>query len=191
MQRDEVDFELGEDAPRNAEARAAQEAAWRGANIDARQHFSVREATQIYRPAILDAQADFYVVRALVRGQQLPAPGMLPKLSADLLAMIVDEAMPGQGALVPTIVAREHTRVGALRAHAKEHALAPFRVFVRVRPLLPHEAKAGEYAALDMGDRMSRALVVHDGRLARSGTRLTMTHKFYAADGVWPPHAPE
>jgi hypothetical protein len=88
------DWQLGEDAPRNAAARLEQEARWAGTNIDARQAFSVREATQLYRPAILDAQDDFYVMRTLVEAQQCSgARCPLSKRSPDLLALVADLAV--------------------------------------------------------------------------------------------------
>lgn len=185
------DFELGEDAPRNVAARLAQEAQWASTQIDARQHFSVREATKLFQPALLDAQDDFYVVRALVAGQQRAGAGtLLAALSAELLALIVELAMPGQGPLVLALIAREHERPRAREAQRESDALAPFRVFVRVRPLLPYELEAGEHGALDCASS-ARALVCHDGRLGRSGRRLTMTHRFYAADAIFPPDADE
>ena len=43
-----ITFELGEDNPRNREGREAQERAWalRQEKIDARVHYSIREALQ-------------------------------------------------------------------------------------------------------------------------------------------------
>mmetsp|Transcript_30992 Transcript_30992/g.72010 ORF Transcript_30992/g.72010 Transcript_30992/m.72010 type:complete len:459 (-) Transcript_30992:369-1745(-) len=57
-----------------------------------------------------------------------------------------------------------------------------FRVFVRVRPLHPHESEQGEYVAID---DMPSALVCHDARLARSGRRLSMLHRWYSCDAVF------
>lgn len=186
------DFALGEDAPRNVAARLAQEALWASTNTNARQHFSVREATKLYQPALLDAQDDFYAVRTLVNGQQRGGTGcpLARMLTPELLTLVADFAMPGQGPLVPAIIAREHERPRVRAAQREADASAPFRVFVRVRPLLPYELRAGEYSSLDCTSS-ARALVCHDGRLARSGRRLTMCHKFYAADAILPPSASE
>jgi kinesin family protein 2/24 len=188
MEHVAVDFELGEDAPRNVVARLGQEARWAGTNIDARQAFSVREATQLYRPALLDAQCNFYVVRVLAEAQQQRAAASSPmsRMTLDLVALIADLAMPGQGQLVEPVIARECTRRDALAVRRAADAEAAFRVFVRVRPLLAYERKGGEYEAID-STSSARALVCHDGRLARSGRRLTMTHRFYGVDAVFPP----
>ena len=59
--------------------------------------------------------------------------------------------------------------------------LGTFRIYVRVRPLLPAETEAGEYTAIT-SDRPT--LVCHDGRLARSGRRLSMIHHWYHTDKV-------
>ena len=48
-------FALGEDAPQNRAGRAAQEANWAETNVDARRHYSMREALQVQKPAILNA----------------------------------------------------------------------------------------------------------------------------------------
>lgn len=63
-----VDFELGEDAPRNAAGRAAQETRWAMAKerVDARQHFSLRELLQVQKPAILNAVQDYQRTKMLV-----------------------------------------------------------------------------------------------------------------------------
>ncbi|KAJ1628207.1 P-loop containing nucleoside triphosphate hydrolase protein, partial [Pavlovales sp. CCMP2436] len=181
------DFTLGEDNPSNAAARLAQEARWAGTNVDARQAFSVRETARLYEPALRDAQDDFYTLRMLVRVQQR-GTSILARLSPDLFGLVTERAMPGQGPLVRTLIAREHERPAALAARRADDASAPFRVFVRVRPLLAYELTAGEYSALDCTSS-ARALVCHDGRLARSGRQLTMTHKFYACDSVIKPDA--
>ena len=62
-----ITFELGEDNPRNREGREAQERAWalRQEKIDARVHYSIREALQNQRPIIQKNLDDFVIARAL------------------------------------------------------------------------------------------------------------------------------
>ena len=192
----EAGFTLGEDRPANMQGRLAQEAKWQGANVDARVHFSVRELLYVQRPAVLNALDDFHRVRTLVDalGHQLVASaqdggaasaedcgaangeGQLSRLTPDLLQLIVSSAMPGQGALVPALCSPVLHKLPA-------SVLGTFRIFVRVRPLLPAEMARAEYSALDV--ERSRQLVCHDARLARSGRRLTMIHHWYWADKVF------
>ncbi len=193
----EVDFELGEDAPRNAEGRAAQEARWKlqQDRLDARHHFSVREALQVQRGTILNGLEDFERVRTLVSElgfrraapEEVAAdvvdadaadesgaePSLLSKLTPELLELVVESAMPGQGPLVEAM-------------HLQPPPMAPpeaFRVFVRVRPLMDREVNAGEYKAVD--DSAAAQLVCHDARMARSGRRLTMLHRWYRCDALF------
>ena len=202
-----VDFDLGEDAPQNASARAAQEAKWAAANVDARTHFSVRELLQIQKPAVLKALADYERVTMLCQalGHEPATAGgtdedasattheitkitepthQIAKLTPELLELIVDAAMPGQGPLVPAVLS---PRLRSLAS--RPSALSTFRIFVRVRPLLEDEASSGEYAALDANT--NALLECHDARLARSGRRLAMVHHWYSADHVFGPRTPE
>ena len=192
-----VGFELGEDAPRNAAGRAAQEERWRleAQRLDARKHFSVRELLQQQKPAVTNAIEDYARVRALVDaiGHSPPAaddaeqssthtnrdilpserPSLISSLTPELLEMVCEHAMPGQGPLVRAM----HTRRPSVPPPSA------FRVFVRVRPLHAAEVEGGEYSSLD--DSARRHVVAHDARLARSGRRLSMVHKWYAADAVF------
>ena len=185
-----AEFALGEDAPQNMAGRAAQEAKWSKANVDARVHFSVRELLQVQKPAVLNALVDFERVTTLVRSigheedHDAESPQLLTRLTPELLEMIVSAAMPGQGPLVPALLSPTLRMLPSPSGR-----LGTFRIFVRVRPLLPAEAAAGEYAALDAPSQ--RRLVCHDARLARSGRRLAMIHHWYSADEVYSPSTDE
>ena len=174
----EVEFVLGEDAPQNSEARLRQEAAWATTNVDARQHFSMREALQVQKPAIQVALLDYERVRTLVDGMgssAVPAKlssSLLSKLSPELLEPIVEHAMPGS---VPLVHHHCHQPVAAA-------APAPFRVFARVRPLNERESDAGEYAAVDT---TQQTLSCHRPLLARTGRRLSLLHRSFACDRVF------
>ena len=183
---EEAGFALGEDAPVNLEGRLKQEVKWKGANVDARTHFSVRELLQVQKPAVINALDDFQRVATLIEalGQKEDAEGVVAqqfaRLTPELLELIVDAAMSGAGPLVrallsPVLRTLRPTRLGS------------FRIFVRVRPLLESEDVAGEYSALDAESR--KMLVCHDARLARSGRRLAMIHHWYWADSVYSPAA--
>ena len=186
-------FQLGEDAPRNIEGRAAQEAKWSEVNVDARSHFSIRELLRVQKPAVLNSLVDFERVTTLVHALGAPVAAaegaeqqqqqQFARLTPELLEMIVNVSMPGQGPLVPALL---HP---VLRSIPRRQ-LGTFRVFVRVRPLLPSEAAVGEYVALDAQPN-ERMLVCHDARLARSGRRLAMIHHWYQMDRVFGAHASE
>ena len=171
-----LDFELGEDKPQNAEGRAEQDAKWAAAKVDARGHFSIRELLKVQKPAIVNALDDFHRVETLISGIGRPSDeaAMLTRLTPELLELVVGHAMPGQGPLVPALLS------SALNHRPPAH-LGTFRIYVRVRPLLPAEIEAGEYTAIT-SDRPT--LVCHDGRLARSGRRLSMIHHWYHTDKV-------
>ena len=206
-----VEFELGEDRPRNATARAAQEARWAMAKerVDARQHFSLRELLQVQKPAILKAMQDYHRTKMLVSAlghreavleqedkdpesvrhagstaptaeEHPPAESLLRKLTPELLELVIESAMPGQGPLVPAMHEPPPTTLAPPDA---------FRVFVRVRPLQEYELGAGEYSSVDEAARAR--LVCHDARLARSGRRLTMLHRWYRVDRLFPSSASE
>jgi hypothetical protein len=207
-----VDFELGEDAPRNATARAAQEARWAMAKerVDARQHFSLRELLQVQKPAILKAMQDYHRTKMLVSalghreavleqedkesesvrhvgstapaGEESPpaAESLIKKLTPELLELVIESAMPGQGPLVPAMHEPPPTTLAPPDA---------FRVFVRVRPLQEYELGVGEYSSVD--EAAHARLVCHDARLARSGRRLTMLHRWYRVDRLFPSSACE
>ena len=64
---------LGEDAPRDPERRARQEAKWANTKVDARQHVSNREATREHGAQLRGAISDFHAVEALARGLEQPA----------------------------------------------------------------------------------------------------------------------
>jgi hypothetical protein len=174
----EVDFVLGEDAPQNIGARARQEALWASTNVDARQHFSMREALQVQKPSIQVALLDYERVRTLVDGMGssgVPAKlssSLLSKLSTELLEPIVEHAMPGSA---PLVHHHCHQPVAAV-------APAPFRVFARVRPLNERESAAGEYAAVDTTQQI---LSCHRPLLARTGRRLSLLHRSFACDRVF------
>ena len=173
----EGDFVLGEDAPQNSEGRSRQEAAWASTNIDARQHFSMREALQVQKPAIQVAFRDYERVRTLVDGMgsstvpAKPSSSLLSKLSPELLEPIVEHAMPGSVPLV--------------HHHCNQPVAAPatsFQIYARVRPLMERELEAGEYSAIDT---TKQTLSCHRPLLARTGRRLSMLHRSYACDGVF------
>ena len=178
-------FELGEDAPQNVAGRRMQESKWAAANVDARVHFSVRELLREQKPAVLNALEDFKRVITLVQAlgdAPLDSEGTpaheLARLTPELLELIVNAAMPGQGPLVPAMLHPILRRPAAAKA-----SLGTFRIFVRVRPLLPSEASGGEYSALVTPSKSQ--LVCHDARLARSGRRLSVLHHWYFMDSVF------
>ena len=57
-------------------------------------------------------------------------------------------------------------------------------VCARKRPLLAFEREAREWSVVQVEAREA-AVLCHDGRLARSGRELKMTHRRYALDRAW------
>ena len=176
-------FALGEDTPQNCSGRAAQEANWAETNVDARRHYSMREALQLQKPVIQNALADHERVRVLVAAtataSDAAAASLFSKLSPELLEPIVAQAMPGQAPLVHHL----------FKLPASSAAPTAFRIFVRCRPLRKEELAGGEYEAVESvpARATASALVCHRPLLARTGRRLSMMHRTYACDGVFGP----
>mmetsp|Transcript_32325 Transcript_32325/g.70847 ORF Transcript_32325/g.70847 Transcript_32325/m.70847 type:complete len:604 (-) Transcript_32325:560-2371(-) len=183
---DTPEFELGEDAPRNREARAQQEARWQQSKIDARHHFSAREALHVQKPAILRAINDFQCTRLIAELVCHPNANlsMISKLDGETARIIVEMAMPGHGPLLPVLIEQLRRRPQTPTTPADDPAGSVFSIFVRVRPLTALELSAGEYVSLDA--KTSRVnLVCHDARLELSGRRLSMMHRCYDCDRVF------
>jgi hypothetical protein len=208
-------WELGEDNPANAEARARQESSWSSSQIDGRKHYSLREQLQLQKPAIINALEDYRRVRMLHDSMRCAsgttaehdeaaagadaahdtATSLLEKLTPELMELIVDAAMPGQGPVVPAMSAVE--ALSAPAGHAHRH----FSLFIRARPLSAQEKSFGEYTSVrverclntgtnrnpDAACGAGSRLVVHDTKLARTGRRMTVTHHWFGADRVFGP----
>ena len=182
-----ITFELGEDNPRNREGREAQERAWalRQEKIDARVHYSIREALQNQRPIFQKNLDDFAIARALA-GASLDKTSRLHALSPELVALIVEAMSPGSGVCVAPLLQEEFASPAAAPAPAAitAGASAAFRVCARVRPLSAAEATAGEYSSVETLPA-ARKLLAHFAKLARSGRRLSMLHRWHDLDAVF------
>lgn len=212
------EFELGEDNPANAEARARQESSWFGSQIDGRKHYSLREQLQLQKPAIINSFRDYCRVRtlhdsmrrasgtqgeddeaaAVVAAAHNTAAPLTEKLTPELMELIVDAAMPGQGPVVPamSVVETLNSR-SALAEQTSRH----FSLFIRARPLSAQEESLGEYSSMRVERRLETGikrnpdaacgagarLVVHSTKLARTGRRMTVTHHWFGADRVFGP----
>mmetsp|Transcript_11583 Transcript_11583/g.26971 ORF Transcript_11583/g.26971 Transcript_11583/m.26971 type:complete len:571 (-) Transcript_11583:51-1763(-) len=169
---DEDFDEVIRDAPRNADARAAQEAKWAG-DYDGRQHWSLREAYRIYKDRLQVAQDDFYKVEALVGGHQCAA-SPLYSMQWPLIEKVVDFAF-GQGDTVRFLMS-------CIRH--KPSQTPNFTVAARKRPILAFEDTAGDWDCVSVQLDKSR-VICHDGRLDRTGRRLELTHKHYMLNQVY------
>ncbi|KAK3268546.1 hypothetical protein CYMTET_22956, partial [Cymbomonas tetramitiformis] len=158
------------------ERRTRQDQLWQDAKIDGRVHWSIRESYRLYSPQLKTALADYDVVRELVNGLRQP-DCVLASLSVGLLSHIVDLMSPGLGPVVSTIFSREQ----AIHIRKLRHGCS-FQIYARKRPLLPFELEAGEF---DSVSAKGATVVCHDGRLDRTGRRLSMTHSEFTFDHVW------
>lgn len=59
-----------------------------------------------------------------------------------------------------------------------------FKICVRKRPLNTHEIREGLHDAIDV-NKSEGYVTLHDGRMARNGRRLSMTHRHYFFDRIW------
>ena len=170
----EPDFELGEDV--RSDSRLQQDAKWAEANIDARLNFSNRESSIVYSKE-LRAAIEYYHVIVMLHKALSSGRSHISKLGPELLRHIVDYAIAGQGLLVTTL---ENYR----KCQNTERNQTPFKICVRKRPVLSFER---EYGAYDIAyiPKNSNEIILHDGRLARNGRRLIMTHRKYRFDKIW------
>eukprot|EP01065_Artemidia_motanka_P025403 TRINITY_DN30408_c0_g1_i1.p1 TRINITY_DN30408_c0_g1~~TRINITY_DN30408_c0_g1_i1.p1 ORF type:complete len:572 (+),score=179.32 TRINITY_DN30408_c0_g1_i1:65-1780(+) len=165
---------------------AVQEARWADAHIDGREHLSTREAVLHHRVRLMSAVRDFTSLRQLAAGMRqkkctlwtLPHVGWEGQPD-DFIVSAVHSAT-GQG---PAWQLAQRVSRPLLAA---EKGCPPGRVLlcVRKRPLLPHETGRDEWDAVDCGT-VRKAVLCHDGRLARNGRRLELFHRLFSFDKVW------
>ena len=187
-----VDFSLGEDV--RSEARLLQDQNWSGAISDGRSHVSHREYSSIHSRQFVNAINYYKTVKILLSAYASPTV-ILSKLTIELMTFIIELALPGQGPLV--IVGnligdaynaenRMSTKVVSCEGGEDDtlrHGNS-FRISARCRPLLQYEKDLGAYNTIDPLPSSSE-IVVHDGKLARGGRWLTMSHKTFPLDKVW------
>lgn len=191
-----VDFSMGEDI--RSESRLLQDETWKNAVADGRVHVSHREYSDLHGAEFINAIDDYKTVNCLLGGYSTTG-NILNKLSVEMLRHIVDFALPGQG---PLVVAGDAILNLKAAAAVVAEALTPafyndngekettpsnfnaFRICARCRPLLTYEKAGGAYNSVDTAVKSSE-IVIHDGRLARGGRRLTMSHKTFPLDNVW------
>jgi hypothetical protein len=178
------DSDWAVDAPANEASRKAQEDTWAKTvkTVDGRAHFSDREASHLHGDKLRRTVADYHSITALVDGLlQKGGACLLTQLGAELVEHIVEIIFPGQGSIVLSLFEQ-------LQLPPIDRSESHFRLCVRKRPLLQFELAAGEYNVVDTHPART-SLCCHDGKLARSGRRMTMTHRFYSCDRVWAPAA--
>ena len=189
-----VDFSMGEDV--RSESRLLQDDAWRNAVSDGRAHVSRREYSDLHSTEFINAIDDYKIVNLLLSGH-FSKDNILGKLSVETLRHIVEFALPGQGPLVVAGIAILNVKAAAtvvtaaLTPSANNHSAQlnrkvanSFRICARCRPLLSFEKQGGAYNSVDTNVKFSE-IIVHDGRLARGGRWLTMSHKTFSLDKVW------
>ena len=196
-----VDFSIGEDV--RSESRLLQDETWKNAISDGRAHVSHREYSDLHSAEFINAIDDYKTVNCLL-GAYSTKGNILNKLSVEILRHIVDFALPGQG---PLVVAGDAILNLKAAAAVVAEALTPsvfdkngekgsmqhtdfnaFRICARCRPLLHFEKEGGAYNSVDTAVKASE-IIIHDGRLARGGRRLTMSHKTFSFDNVWKTNA--
>lgn len=209
---DWVDFSLGEDI--RDDRRLEQDRQWAKAISDGRVHLSHREFALLYGPRFQAAIEDFHVVRLLVQGMYSPKSS-LHKLNELVLNFIVEYAFPGQAPLVSAILSQcqvEHHLASPI-CQALQEQRQDFLVCVRKRPLLWQEIDMGAYDVtsfpatangmdsyqqyIELNRRACRrekseskrkfpqSMRLHEGKLARNGRLLSMTHHHFLFDRVY------
>jgi len=172
-----VDWELGEDV--RDETRLLQDEQWKSAIADGRGHVSHREAAKLHSTQFIESIQWFQTGEVIVDCHD-DKQSRLHSLPPELLRLVFDFAC-GQGALVIASLARRAT--APIVVVDDEDMKKSFRLVARKRPLLDFELAAGEYDSANTDCVPHKTtLTLHDGRLARNGRRLTMTHRSYCVD---------
>lgn len=98
-------------------------------------------------------------------------------LNQDIIRLIVEYAYPVHGPLVTAGVIND--KISRLKLLQDSDDLdSPFKIFVRKRPMLHWELQQNNYDVVNTSSRINE-VVLHDGRLARNGRQLSMTHRHY------------
>jgi hypothetical protein len=178
-----VGFELGED--RRGERRLRQDQEWAAAVADGRAHVSHREMAMLNAPQLSLAISDYELIEELVSALY-DQRSVLSKITPESLRLIVEYAFPGHGTLVTTSVIRRQLEplMEAERAYSNSEGNEfPFRICLRKRPMMSYELDFGAYDICTVDT--SNGLTLHEGRLARNGRQLTMTHHQFVVDRVF------
>ncbi len=143
---------------------------------------SHREFAVKHASFILKAISNFQCVEELVSSLSKR------RVPPEIQKQITDYLLRSHSALVySSLLRREKVRYYSVNS---ETFRDNFRVYIRKRPLFGFETNEGLYDITDISGG-GRCLHVHDGKMARSGRLITMTHKAYIADRVFGDRADE
>lgn len=185
-----VDFELGEDV-RN-EVRKQQDEKWSSAVQDGRSHLSHRETSTKYRHQFINSIADYNLIEYFVNAvgdtsNKLSVLNCMHPIfisysyvipfADECIRAIVEFAFGGHGPLVTSIV--ENYNYNYKHFHSKLDDNSLFQIFIRKRPMLNYDIETGAYDVLGLSKNTPFTCILHDGRLARNGRQLMMSHRHY------------
>lgn len=177
------EWALGEDI-RN-ERRLEQDRLWSQAVADGRVHLSHREFALKYGPRFVSAIHDYQIIRWIILEMYSPQ-SLFQKLSIELITIISEYAFPGQGPLARAIIAqlqKEKELNDFYHTNENKLALSPFRICLRKRMLFDWELAEGAYeTCFKVTDH---SILLHEGKLARNGRLLSMTHHEYSFDRIF------
>ena len=182
--------ELLRDAPRNAEARARQEAAWDlQGKEDARRLLYEREVAARHARLLAASINAFWRAEALAQGH---AQGVLP-LPKETVALIGEFAEPTAHLVVTEAIHRREgvtTRPSRLTGQAVTETIQKrrdggVRIYARIRPT------AGEKSVRVVERSSGDAVMLHEAKLSRSHRTFACRHHRVAVDGVFESDASE
>ena len=162
---------------------------------------SHRELTMMYGPQLCASIDDYKLVEMLVHevySKERNSMHYLRNLNAETLRLVVEFAFPGLGPLVPSFVEKRNisTHIERLFSNTVKDTNI-FRICLRKRPLFSYEQEQG---TIHERKYIRRALLyqiglydvcrtdtahtvtLHEGKLARNGRQLSMTHRQYVLD---------
>jgi kinesin family member 2/24 len=103
-------------------------------------------------------------------------------LNHEVVRTIFEFAFEGVGPLVTVCVLNQYKSIARTLAD-NEQIDCPFRICVRKRPMMSWERETNAYDVVSSDTSLSsltpNIVTVHNGRLARSGRQLSMTHLHY------------
>jgi len=176
-----------------------QDEKWKGADVDARQHLSHREAHSEFRTELSRAIMHYQIIEEWVmlihcKVTATTSNNRMRWLNQDILRIIAEFSFaPGHGAVVQMLDQNlhqsylQHEHYRRLQQLQKKNTLPiqPFFIYIRKRPLLPYELQRGNYNVVDINtyDLDSDALTRSNSDKKDSPTKQPFSNLVEVHDG--------
>lgn len=139
------------------------------------------EANVFYRSELIYAIEVYYLILDVIRGFYDPK-SRFQLLNHELVRLVFEYAYEGIGPIGTSCVLNKYkSDYRLLQDH--NDVDSPFRIFVRKRPMMQWEKETNAYDVINskasLCELTPNIVTIHNGKLARSGRQLSMTHLHY------------